>query len=81
LDDNTDQRAIVTVVRAATLSARDSETDLFGTSALLSGAGGCGTSATYKLVGEKLVMQKFVADWNCGDQYSGQVIYDINKSN
>lgn len=58
----------------------DPETDLFGSATKYNGLNTCWDTATYKLVGKELVLQKFEADWECDDgEMDGKVIFDVNN--
>lgn len=59
------------------------QTDIFSYHWAGNGAHSCWGDGEYKLVGRELVLQKFIADWDCADvkgrDYEGEVVYDINK--
>lgn len=58
----------------------DPNTSIVSTSASFNGMRTCGDSAESKLIGKKLILQKFAADWDCEDQeFNEEVVYDISS--
>lgn len=72
------------VYRTATELYYSAETDTFSYRGAGNGMHTCWQEGQYKLVGKELVLQKYIADWDCedadGEQDEGEVIYDINNS-
>jgi hypothetical protein len=62
----------------------DPETDTFSYHAAGNGVHSCWEEGEYKLVGRKLVLQKFIVDDDCedadGEQDEGEVVFDINTT-
>lgn len=59
----------------------DPKTNIVSTSASFNGMRTCGESVESKLIGKKLILQKYSVDWDCqNEELNEKVIYDINQA-